>query len=132
MVENKFKVGDKVKVAFSNNSEMIGRIGVYKGRSEFGFYIVELDEGDYNFIRQENLELVEDQSPILTVTRREIVPGVFGRLDIQQVYDGELHFGLTHQNLGRATFIAGCSVGELKSIIKTLQSIVEVMEENDA
>lgn len=55
-------------------------------------------------------------TPVKTVSKREIVPGVYGNLSVNDSMG--IHVGWTY------------GVGEIKQLIDTLQEIVSVLEEN--
>lgn len=59
----------------------------------------------------------EPKGPIQTVTKKKIVPGVYDNLSINE--DIGIHVGWTY------------GVDQIKELIKTLQSVVEVLEEEN-
>ncbi len=97
MSMGKFKVGDRVRVvrhrAFSGNdasgaSGLVGEI-ITLGKKHRDlesdlfevFSVVDADPAAGWLIRSDDIEHVAE-SPVRTVTRREIVPGIYGAVDI--------------------------------------------------
>jgi len=88
----KFNVGDRVKYVGSNgyyNPKRLGKFGVVRDRFDDISVNITSESGDvWCGVYDANLELVksaEDKSPIRTVTRREIVPGQYGYIEISDV-----------------------------------------------
>lgn len=81
-----FKIGDRVRVIEPNN-----RVGEFKGLPKGTIAEIvagktdmwEIDKGGQFWIwRDDQIELIGNESPIRTVTRREIVPGTYGKIFI--------------------------------------------------
>ncbi|HEU4984953.1 MAG TPA: hypothetical protein VFT58_04885 [Nitrososphaera sp.] len=96
---------------------------------------VEMDEGgDYSSVamgpyyrwswfNEDALELVTPR-PIRTVTRREIVPGTYGRVRIFDVKDGRVWADSLHG------FTDGLYADELREAALIFNEIADVLEEN--
>lgn len=122
----KFKVGDVVRVLRGESPEYNGlELEVISNtRSEYRPYILKMPAGhpDKTIFRSDcDLELVTPPpaSPIRTVTRREIVPGIYGAVSIAQSSCGELRY-----------FIEPYATAEqLREAAHTLNQLAEVLEE---
>jgi hypothetical protein len=80
---------------------------------------------------EESLELKTTQGPIREVRRREIVPGVYGRIEVKpwSSKPDTLVFGFTSSASGMADFMAVLTAEELREASHILAQMAEVMEE---
>lgn len=130
---NKFKVGDRVRYVHD------GSFGTVDGFN-VGTIRVKCDDPAYGICTEvaEDIELIQptaSASPaIRTVTRREIVPGVYGRVEIFQSYaDGDVLLKVEDASRGIA-YIDGhyLNASELRETAHLFNQIAEVLEENAA
>lgn len=70
-------------------------------------------------------------SPVRTVTRQEIVPGVYGRVDVLREESGTIVIGLTSNAEGKASMWTGLTSDELTAAIQVLTAIRDSMKENE-
>jgi hypothetical protein len=113
----KFKVGDRVRnksgFAFSNGDKVV-TISHY---DDYRPYFKETG----TWSSEEELELVKPASPIRTVTRREIVPGVYGVVSVDSVYGREASISMT----------TICDASDLREAARLFNEIADVLEENE-
>lgn len=85
---SKFKVGDKVRrINSSLGSLTFGQVGRVRNTNSMGVQIVGECEDIWHL--DENMELVSE-GPVRTVTRREVVGGVYGDVGVSVHPDGEI------------------------------------------
>lgn len=119
-----FKVGDVVE-CLVDCQDAFTKGGEYKVQSVGPDIVnVERDDSGYpNSLMKEYFRLAEPiESPVRTVTRREIVPGTYGCVEV------EMHsYGMNVV----ADFSGGrCTAEELREAAHILNQIAEVLEEN--
>ena len=118
----KFKVGDRVRRINSDNDLVNMTIGsewvVCSVRNDGWMHV----ENYKNMVLKENFELIKEQSPIRQVTRREIIPGRYGRISVQNHTSKTINVGTTSP--------VGWSVSELREVSKLLALLADVLEEN--
>lgn len=92
-----------------------------------GGYLIENHEHVFDIIAEWG---DEPASPVRTVTRKEIVPGVYGHIWIEShdVEAGVVLFGLCNNALKKLPAV-GMSLPELRAAIATLTEIADAMEE---
>lgn len=125
VAENKFKVGDRVEIV---------NVVENKKRHEGVIFTIDSDEGElrgeqswsgkdnpspYRF-RESELRLVAPatSSPIRTVTRREIVPGVYGPIKVGK--DGAIDFD---------RYVWRNDPDQLREAARIFNEIADVLEE---
>lgn len=118
-----FKIGDTVRVLRLRNvfghivvpdDKFAGRVvrltGHYQGLADVDFRRFTTDSGF--IVREDDIELVND-SPVREVTRREIVPGTYGRVIVDSVLSKKIvvaiddwHQPMTAEELDNVAMIA--------------------------
>jgi len=92
----------------------------------------------HRYVRLPQYDLIAewpDEQPVRTVTRKEIVPGVYGKLSIHQLRGerGEVYLAfvdnITHKE---NTIHATVTSHEIRAAIATLQQIADAMENQNA
>ena len=125
----KFKVGDRVRRKRSSHMEMA--VGDEATVTKSTTYLhVELDKfvGHHD---ETALELV-NEGPIRTVTRREIVPGVYGRLEVCVPYlDSCMSVLLVDRGGNRHDQINYLDATELREAAHLFNQLAEVLEEDE-
>jgi len=123
--KSKFKVGDRVRLVgggtFSNGATEVTVAD--KRTSDDEPYFVETD----TWMPNSALELVKSPSasPIRTITRREIVPGVYGIAKV----DG---MGGTNRRVGISIDYGYTNADQLREAAHLFNQLAEVLEENAA
>lgn len=136
--ESKFKVGDRVRVvrhrAFSGNdvsdaSGLVGKI-ITLGKTHRDlesdlfetFSVVDAGPAAGWLIRSDDIESAIDSGPIRTVTRREIVPGVYGDVTVERIpFEG---LEISYKSYGNAH--------KLREAAHIFNQIAEALEEQAA
>jgi hypothetical protein len=136
--DRKFKVGDRVRVlagipwVLYLQKDAILRVADIRQDRVHGQQIkVEGYESDGWYHHSHFVAAPPTPQPIRTVTRREIVPGVYGRVTVKMnVSPARMSIGLTN--------IAGAPIGdtamsadELREAAHIFNQIAEVLEENE-
>jgi len=98
-----------------------GEIRLY---TQDGFYIPSRESHPF--------DIVGLGSPIRTVTRREIVPGKYGLVNITGTYQGNrVTMGFLEENIQTAVSVAGMNASELRETAHLFNQLAEVLEENE-
>lgn len=134
----KFKVGDKVRVLRHRNfyGHDVEGYGISPGTvitlkgvdttvssDKFTMFSVDdLGDGFSWLIRSDDIEPVNDDSPIRTVTRREIVPGKYGVIRIDQGVRGPV----------LDLWKANPDAEELRAAARIFNEIADVLDEQSA
>lgn len=118
---HKFNVNDKVRYLTKG---FYGHIGTVVGISEGGLIKVDT-HGEYG-VCYENASDLEHVGPIRTVTRREIVPGVYGNLDISSFSRSKVFVGLKTECGNRYVYM---NATELREAAHVLNQLAEVLED---
>lgn len=90
---SKFKVGDRVEYCGNLTSSLIGRRGKV---SSVGLHIIKVNWENHSHaggVLDESLRLI-NSSPVREVTRKEIVPGVYGRVRVIEEATGRVAFSM--------------------------------------
>lgn len=119
---SKFKVGDTVRLK-NNSPETEGQFTHGKeytvvGFTEYGVRLAEDDSGDANGWVKEYFELASKRSPVRTVTRTEILPGVYGIVRVSHL-DGVTSLSLNPFDKAE----------ELREAAHTLNQIAEALDD---
>jgi hypothetical protein len=127
-----FKLGDKVRAIRSVQDITEGEVYTVAGFTNDNPHVID-DVGDSRCVNGWGIPLFElvVESPIRTVTRREIVPGRYGRVRVSELdSDGDVHMVFVDRE-GGDKLSEGCSfyfnLEELDEVIHTLNQIREVM-----
>lgn len=90
------------------------------------------EEGEYNLSRNEShLDIVSEPAVIGPIrTRREIIPGVYGRVEVRTAegFEEFASVGLT-AGMGRATFITTLNAEQLREAAHLFNQLAEVLED---
>lgn len=125
-----FKVGDRVKyksgTAFSNG-EFVNTVEKVSEENKVWF----METGKW--ARAQSIEHASPAtSPVRTVTRREIVPGTYGRIVVTGTYK-ESRVTLNWEgssSIHTAVEIVGLDAEELREAAHLFSQLAEVLEEN--
>ena len=136
---SKFKVGDRVR--------RIGHTGIIHncpighetvvdqllGKDPYGFWYIAPDGDRQNSSNWGDWELVESPGPVRTVTRKEIITGVYGRISVSQQGGDEPRLLIALADLGGNVNMVhqGWSLDELSDAISNLTAIRDALQEQD-
>lgn len=144
---SKFKVGDRVRVLrhrapagndVSQDSGLIGK-DVTLGERDYDTSRYEFDVFGVNdtswLVRSDDIELLpvapQQAGPVRTVTRREIVPGVYGRVCVEK---GRLPFMasacLVDRSNKKHSEVNYLDASELREAARIFNEIADVLEEH--
>lgn len=76
-------VNVKIKAKVDQKRGLYKKGDMFDG-SEVDLYMFTDDKGHHHFAPRNNFDIVEDNRPIRTVTRREVVPGKYGIVTIKE------------------------------------------------
>lgn len=118
----KFNVGDKVKSLVNEADVRKGAVYQIVFLDDEGVIWVNDDKGDRWYLSKDEYVSVDDSGPIRTVTHRQIVPGVYGKVCVNEKGDGT---GLDYIQM-----LPSIDATELREAAHILNQIAEVLEEN--
>lgn len=110
------KVGDKINYTLSRDSWQ----GVIVVEVNDGWVRADNGYGNIGLFHYNDFELANDNSPVRTVTRREIVPGVYGTVTVSQTYCGEYKYCIEPY----------ATADQLRSAARIFNEIADVLDEN--
>lgn len=84
------------------------------------FYVFTDSNGELRTRLKEEFDIVEEQSPVRTVTRKEIVPGVYGAVHVTNLAGCGIVIGIPYKDW---------SPEELREAAHILNQIAEVLED---
>lgn len=122
-----FKVGDKVRrVKYEHFGMKAGDVGTVSSMGMCGRVELEEFEGHHSV---RCLEIA--QSPIRTGTRREIVPGTYGRIKVTGTYEGNRVTMEWDRSdvITAAVPIVGLSAEELREASHIFNQLAEALED---
>lgn len=122
---SKFNVGDKVRSLVDQKDVVKGGVYEVVKVTEGGLYVNDAADEEYILWLNE-CELVAPRSPIRTVTRREIAPGVYGLLDIDRFSRSKVFVGLRTECGNR---YVDMNATELREAAHILVQLAEVLED---
>jgi len=123
---SKFNVGDRVRYLTEGSYGDIGTVVSIEGHG-----MVSVDtHGEYGICLEKEIDL-ERIGPIRTVTRREIVPGVYGRFEVTGTYmKNRVTLDFAPASVGTSVPIVGMDADELREAAHLFNQLAEALAEN--
>lgn len=131
-----FKVGDRVRDVSPHAMGLGTMAGTIVDKDEDGSWVIDWDATQFSRINWHDHQLMRlssspTPSPIRTVTRTEIVPGVYGRLSVARQSGEEPRAMIAlADSLGNVTMTHhGWSIDELRAAALVLTQLADALEE---
>lgn len=128
---SKFKVGDRVRrvangyssVPIGYETEVLDLLG-----SSSRFFYSDMD-GDRLNTRDEYWELVTPASPVRSVPRKEIMPGVYGRVRVGASINGWVEVQYVRRDIPVDIDGAALNAAELRAAAATFTVLADALDE---